>query len=242
MRPPRTRSLTVAAALASLLLLSGCGTPPWEIEQDPTDTDTATSSEESSSSASTSPSESDTATASPSEDATTTGPPEPGETPEPQPTLTQVVNDLQSGSTERTLTAGAATLTATYWSDLNMADWTPDASKPVSLSLTAQENEDAPAYLARLHVTSVARDESGALVSQPPDLVDDATVQPGYTIEDPYSYSTTVLVPPLPEEARSVELTFSYEILIATTPRAQAFSKQTATDRITVAIAPPAGS
>jgi hypothetical protein len=174
---------------------------------------------------------SESATEDPSASETATESESPSATPTEAPTLVQIVNDLASGSTVRTLTAGASTLTVNYWSDLSMADWKPDASKPVSLSLTAEANGDAPAFL------SVARDETGALVQQTPDVVDDASVQPGYTIEDPYSYSTTIVVPPLPETARSVELTFSYEILVATTPDAEAFSKQTAVDKITVAIA-----
>lgn len=220
----RTPLVTAVAAVTSLLLLSGCGTPPWEMDQE-----SESPSSESSTTESTTqdPSASETGSESPSASAT------PTET----PTLVQIVNDLASGSTVRTLTAGASTLTVNYWSDLSMADWKPDASKPVSLSLTAEANEDAPAFLSRLQVTSVARDETGALVQQTPDVVDDASVQPGYTIEDPYSYSTTIVVPPLPETARSVELTFSYEILVATTPDAEAFSKQTAVDKITVAIA-----
>jgi hypothetical protein len=220
----RTPLVTAVTAVTSLLLLTGCGTPPWEMEQE---------SESPSSESSTSESPSEDPSASETESAS----PSPSATPTEAPTLVQIVNDLASGSTVRTLTAGASTLTVNYWSDLSMADWTPDASKPVSLSLTAEANEDAPAFLARLQVTSVARDEMGALVQQTPDVVDDASVQPGYTIEDPYSYSTTIVVPPLPATARSVELTFSYEILVATTPDAEAFSKQTATDKITVAIA-----
>ncbi|PWD51563.1 hypothetical protein C8046_13840 [Serinibacter arcticus] len=146
------------------------------------------------------------------------------------------MNDLASGSTERTLTAGSATLTVTYWSELDMSQWTPDASKPVSLSLTATSAEGNPLFLSRLQVVSSARDGAGELVESLPDLVDDATVSPGYTIEDPYSYSTTVLVPALPAEARSVQLTFSYEVLVATDDDAETFSKQTATDTVTVAV------
>lgn len=221
----RTPFVTAVTAVTSLLLLTGCGTPPWEQAQD----------EESPSSES---STTESATPDPSASETESESPSPSATPTETPTLVQIVNDLASGSTVRTLTAGASTLTVNYWSDLSMTDWKPDASKPVSLSMTAEANEDAPAFLSRLQVTSVARDETGALVQQTPDVVDDASVQPGYTIEDPYSYSTTIVVPPLPDTARSVELTFSYEILVATTPDAEAFSKQTATDKITVAITP----
>ena len=159
-------------------------------------------------------------------------------TPSPAPTLVQIVNDLASGSAQRTLTAGAASLTATYWSDLDMGSWTPDASKPVSLSLIATLDGDAPIYLSRLHVVSIVRDETGTLVTELPQIADDARVTPGYAIGDPFSYSTTILVSPLDESARSVELTFSYEVLIATDAKGDAFAKQTAVDTLTVAITP----
>lgn len=223
------RSLGATAALTAVLLLGGCGTPPWQVEQEasgePGDT-SSPSSPSSSSGSATAPGAEESASATSDETASEA------------PTLEQIVNDLASGSTRRTLTAGAASLTATYWSDLDMAGWTPDASKPVSLSLTAAVDEDTPTYLARLHVVSIARDATGALVASLPEIVDDATVAPGYAIADPFSYSTTVLVPPLEETAASVELTVSYEILIATDADGETFAKQTATDTITIAVTP----
>lgn len=222
------RSLGATAALTAVLLLGGCGTPPWQVEQEAPGEPggTSTPSSPSSSGSATAPDTEESASATSDETASEA------------PTLEQIVNDLASGSTRRTLTAGAASLTATYWSDLDMAGWTPDASKPVSLSLTAAVDEDTPTYLARLHVVSIARDATGALVASLPEIVDDATVAPGYAIADPFSYSTTVLVPPLEETAASVELTFSYEILIATDADGETFAKQTATDTITIAVTP----
>lgn len=222
----RTNRLALAAALASALLLSGCGTPPWEIEQE--------------ASASASESASASANSEPSGSASTSNEASASATPTPSPTLAQIVNDLASGSTQRVLTAGASTLTATYWSDLSMASWTPDASKPVSLSMIATLDGEVPIYLSRLQVVSLVRDETGALLTQLPQIVDESRVTPGYAIGDPFSYSTTILVPPLDEKARSVELTLSYDILIATDAKGTSFARQTATDVITVAITPAA--
>lgn len=219
----RNQRLGLAAALTAALLLSACGTPPWEVGEDgSTGASESSDATGSSSAPSVTPSESAGASA----------------TPSPAPTLVQIVNDLASGSAQRTLTAGAASLTATYWSDLDMGSWTPDASKPVSLSLIATLDGDAPIYLSRLHVVSIVRDETGTLVTELPQIADDARVTPGYAIGDPFSYSTTILVSPLDESARSVELTFSYEVLIATDAKGDAFAKQTAVDTITVAITP----
>ena len=220
----RTQRLGLAAALTAALLLSACGTPPWEVEEEGSTGASESSDATGSSSAAPSATPSDGAGAS--------------ATPSPAPTLVQIVNDLASGSAQRTLTAGAASLTATYWSDLDMGSWTPDASKPVSLSLVATLDGDAPIYLSRLHVVSIVRDETGTLVTELPQIADDARVTPGYAIGDPFSYSTTILVSPLDESARSVELTFSYEVLIATDAKGDAFAKQTAVDTLTVAITP----
>ena len=222
----RTNRLALTGALATALLISGCGTPPWEIEQEASASGSSSASE----STSASPSPSGTASASYAASAP----------PSPAPTLAQIVNDLATGSTQRVLTAGAASLSATYWSDLDMGSWTPDASKPVSLSLIATLDGEAPVYLSRLQVVSLVRDESGALLTQLPQIVDESRVTPGYAIGDPFSYSTTILVPPLDTAARSVELTLSYDVLIATDAKGTAFARQTAIDVITVAITPAA--
>lgn len=57
-------------------------------------------------------------TASPDATATATTPPTP------------VPNDLSTGSTQRSLTAGAVAATVDYWSDLTMDKWTASALPP----------------------------------------------------------------------------------------------------------------
>lgn len=155
-------------------------------------------------------------------------------TPAPQP----VPNDLSSGSTKRSVSAGSVAATIDYWSTLNMDQWTPTALKPVSLSMatTVTPNDGQQVYLQRATMIAVpaSEDETFApLTSQ----VDQANVTPGYPVLSPYSYSQTFNVGEVPEGATFVTLQFSYEFLVQTTPTSSEYAKQTGTDTLTVAIA-----
>jgi hypothetical protein len=154
--------------------------------------------------------------------------------PVPQP----VSNDLSSGSTERTITAGSVSAAINYWSTLNMDQWTPSALKPVSLSMvtTVTPNDGQQVYLQRATMIAVPASETetfAPLQSQ----VDQATVPPGYPVLSPYSYSQTFNVGEVPADATYVTLQFSYEFLVQTTPTSSEYAKQTGTDTLTVAIA-----
>jgi len=150
---------------------------------------------------------------------------------------TPVPNDLSGGATQRTLTAGAVTATIDYWSTLAMDQWTADAVKPVSISLitTVQPDDGQKVYLQRASMTAVPSTPTGALEALPPQL-DASTVSPGYLVLDPYSYSQTFNVGPVPAEATFVTLQFSYDFLVQTTPTSSEYAKQTATDTLTVAL------
>jgi len=150
---------------------------------------------------------------------------------------TPVPNDLSGGSTQRELTAGPVTATVDYWSTLSMDKWTPEAVKPVSIALktTVQPADGQKVYLQRASMTAVPSSEAGPLDPLEPQ-VDAATVSPGYLVLDPYSYSQTFNVGPVPAEATSVTLQFSYDFLVQTTPTSSEYAKQTATDTITVAL------
>ena len=153
---------------------------------------------------------------------------------------TPVPNDLSSGSTQRTLTAGPVTATVDYWSTLNMDQWTPGAIKPVSLSLvsTVTPDDGQKVYLQRAQMLAVPSGSSGsmdALGAQ----IDSSTVSPGYLVLNPYSYTQTFNVGPVPEDATHVTLQFTYDFLVQTTPTSSEFAKQTATDTVTVSIAGP---
>lgn len=150
---------------------------------------------------------------------------------------TPVPNDLSGGSTQRSLTAGPVTATIDYWSTLSMDKWTPAAIKPVSIALktTVEPADGQKVYLQRASMTAVPSSADGPLDPLQPQ-VDAATVSPGYLVLDPYSYSQTFNVGPVPDEATSVTLQFSYDFLVQTTPTSSEYAKQTASDTITVAL------
>lgn len=160
-------------------------------------------------------------------------------TPTPSASPAQPIpNDLSSGSTARTLTAGALTVDINYWSTLTMDKWTSGAAKPVSLSLitTITPNDGQKVYLQKATMTATPgsfTDQFDPLPAQ----VDQATTNPGYLVLDPYSYSQTFNVGPVPDGATFVTLQFTYDFLVQTTPTSSEYAKQTASETVTVAIA-----
>lgn len=154
-------------------------------------------------------------------------------TPTPTATSEPVVNDLEAGSVEREVHAGAVTAEVTYWSELPMEQWTAGASKPLSLSLSATVSPDdgQQVYLQRVSMTVTP--DAG---ESPDEQQDTASEQPGYLVADPYSYSQAFMIGALPEDATSVEVRLRYEFLVQTTPTSDDYAKQTATDAMTIAI------
>ena len=150
-----------------------------------------------------------------------------------------VPNDLSSGSTARTLTAGAVGVSINYWSTLNMADWTSGALKPVSISLitSVTPNDGQKVYLQRASMVAVPGTLDTTFDPLSPQS-DQSTVAPGYLVLDPYSYSQTFNVGPVPAEATLVTLQFTYDFLVQTTPTSTEYAKQSASDTLTVAITP----
>jgi hypothetical protein len=159
-------------------------------------------------------------------------------TPTPKATITSVVNELATGSAQHQLVAGDAALTANYWSTLSMDQWTAGANKPVSFSLVAAlgTDEGQGVYLSRVSLVVATAGPKGSLEAPAP-LSDQASVTPGYDIKSPYSYSQTFILPAIDPAATSVTLSFTYELLIQTTPTSGTYAKQTATDQVTIAIA-----
>lgn len=148
-----------------------------------------------------------------------------------------VPNDLSSGSTQRTLTAGAVGATVDYWSDLSMDKWTPSALKPIKLSLetTVTPSDGQKVYLQKATMIAVPGNATGALAALDPQ-VDQATTSPGYLVLSPYSYSQQFTVGPVPDDATFVTLEFTYDFLVQSTPTSTEYAKQTATDTVVVAI------
>lgn len=166
---------------------------------------------------------------------------------EPTPTATRstpteapapVPNDLSSGSTKRELVAGAVAAAVDYWSTLSMDRWTAEALKPVNLSMTTTvtPNDGQKVYLQRAVMVAVPQGPDGAMAPLEAQI-DQSSVAPGYLVLNPYSYSQTFNVGQIPADATHVQLQFSYDFLVQTTPTSNEFAKQTASDTVTVAIA-----
>ncbi|WZH37506.1 MAG: hypothetical protein PIR02_02315 [Microbacterium enclense] len=153
--------------------------------------------------------------------------------PAPQP----VPNDLSSGSTQKTVTAGAVSATVNYWSTLSMDKWTPTALKPVSLSMvtTVTPDDGQKVYLQRATMTAVPGNDAQSFA--PLAAQTDQSNAPGYLVLAPYSYSQTFNVGEVPADATFVTLQFTYEFLVQATPTSEEYAKQTASDTLTVAIA-----
>lgn len=152
---------------------------------------------------------------------------------------TPVPNDLSGGSTQRTLTAGAVSATVNYWSTLRMDRWTASAVKPLSVSMvtTVTPNDGQKVFLQRATMTAVPGNATENFAPLDPQ-VDQSTVAPGYLVLDPYSYSNSFNVAAVPGGATFVTVQFVFDFLVQTTPTSSEYAKQTATDTLTIAIAP----
>jgi hypothetical protein len=209
-RPTMRAAALAGLATAVAVALSGCGTAPWDQSRFSTDS------------------------ASPS--ATPTKSP----TSAPTATITPVVNELATGSAKHALQAGDISLTIDYYSTLSMDEWTAEANKPITFSLSgALGTDDGQSfYLSRVSVTPEVNGPAGPLPAPAP-ITDQASVAPGYYIKAPYSYSQTFILPAFDPAATSVTLSFTYEILLQTAPGSGDYAKQTAADTLTIAIAQP---
>ncbi|HEY0259208.1 MAG TPA: hypothetical protein VGC18_05095 [Lacisediminihabitans sp.] len=166
--------------------------------------------------------------------------PSPTPTPSKTSVITTIHNDLAAGSTKRLLGAGAIALTVNYWSDLAMDQWTASANKPISFSMvgTIDGDQGQAVYLSEVSAVLAVNGPDGPLTAPAP-LDDRATITPGYLVKSPYSYSQTFVLPALDNRATSVTLSFTYQLLLQTTPTSSEYAKQTASDSLTVAIAQP---
>jgi hypothetical protein len=156
-----------------------------------------------------------------------------------KPTIAAIQNDLATGSAQHTIAAGDASLTVDYSSSLNMGEWTAGANKPISFSVSAALGTDdgQGVYLSKVSVIPGVSGPDGALDAPAP-LVDESDLANGYFMKAPYSYGQTFVLPAIDPAATSITLSFTYELLIQTTPTSSTYAKQTASDQLTVAIAP----
>ena len=229
-RSPAVVAITAANLVAVITVMTGCSTPPWQTEPaaEPTSAGASAATPSSTASGAATPtggSASGSASSSASSSAATTGP-------------TGPTNDLATGAARSTVTAGAITLTVNYWSTLDMGEWTPLAAKPLTMSLTAKlaSGSTQDVYLTQVTVTPTVT-AAGEAVAAPEPLVDTASVEPGYQIDKPNSYQQVFVLPAVDATATSLALTITYEMLLPTTPTSKTYSRQTASDSLTISLA-----
>ncbi|PRY70449.1 hypothetical protein B0I08_101585 [Glaciihabitans tibetensis] len=165
-------------------------------------------------------------------------------TPTPTPVATSpapievIVNDLATGSVQRSLSAGAIALSVDYYSTLTMDKWTAAANKPLTFNLKGSllTDDGQQIYISRVSLVVGVNGPLGPLAA-PPTISDLATVSPGYPMKDPYTYNQTFILPAVDETATSLTLSFTYELLLQTTPTSTEYAKQTAADTLTIALA-----
>lgn len=205
-RPLGGRSFLLGAVLTAVLLITGCGAPPWQ----------------------------QGAPASPATDHAST--PTRSSTPaSPSPTLVQ--NDLAKGSLKHRLTAGGIALEATYYSTLSLQKWTPQASKPLTVSVSARfpDGSKQDIFLSDVEVRIDVLGLDGPLPGPEP-LTDQASVSPGYLIRSPNAYGQVFTIPALPVQARAVRLNITYRLLAPTAPKAKTYFKQSTNDTLTLTL------
>ncbi|MDQ1555989.1 MAG: hypothetical protein QOI02_991 [Actinomycetota bacterium] len=152
---------------------------------------------------------------------------------------TTVENELANGTTQRDLKAGDINLTVNYFSTLRMDKWTYGANKPLSVSLvgTLGHGGKNKIYLSQVTMATQVLAADGTTLPAVPTVVEDASVSPGYLVKKPYTYSNTFTLPAVDPGAQQIIFTFSYDLLLQSTPKSHTYAKQTATDTLKVAIA-----
>lgn len=213
-RPVVARAAAVSAlAVGAVLVLAGCGTPPWEVAA--------------SASASGSPSASGSSSVS--------GSGTPSRT--PSATSATVGGDLASGAASRTLQAGDLTVDVRYWSTLPMDEWTPGADKPLSMSVTTRSGGDAEVRLVRAAVAVSYRTGSGADVASDGSPAEQADGQ-GFAVAAPQSWSGTFVLGAAPAEAARLRAIVTLVFTETTAGSGGATAQQTATDTLSIDLAP----
>lgn len=165
-----------------------------------------------------------------------TASPSPTATATASTTPTPVANDLAAGSLKRSLKAGAASVELTYWSTLDLRQWTPDVPKPLNVVASAALQGGAKGqqtFLSAVRVATTAITADGTPKAL--DAVDDtASVAPGYLISKPNSYQQVLTLPAAPAGSTAVRITLTYELLIQSAPKAETYLRQATSDTIQV--------
>jgi hypothetical protein len=169
---------------------------------------------------------------------TTTSAPTPTKaTSKPPVNRATIRNDLKTGALKRTFNVAGLTVSVDYGTSLKVDRWTPEAAKPLNVSVTAFTNgkRAQKIYLTRVRANIGVSDGSGPLDAPSP-LVDEANIGPGFIVTFPYTYGQVFLLPAVDAGAQSLTLDFTYEFLLQVAPNSRDYAKQTARDSFTVAL------
>lgn len=206
-----------ATALVPILVLTGCGTAPWKVDDQ------------------------SRAASTPGRDAATrsTSPtPSPKPVKAPKLTVTPkqpvVVSDLASGAAEREVSAGPSALSIRYWSTSALTDWTAGASKPVTASITARGPGSTTLSSVQVLVDERMPDGWRQVERR---AVTTSTVGRLAAISSPASSTVTSVVGQVSDDALAVKFTFVYQVVI--TGLDGRSSSYSAPDTLVVALARP---
>ena len=145
-------------------------------------------------------------------------------------------NDLSKGSLKRTLTAGAAELKVTYWSTLDLQQWSPGVPKPLNVVASATLDGGAKGqnvYLSAVKVATTAYGADGTPQVLDP-VEDTADVKPGYLITSPSSFQQVFSLPAAADGSTAVQITVTYELLIQSAPDSKTYLRQATSDSFQV--------
>ena len=159
-------------------------------------------------------------------------------TPTPTPSAAPVRNDLSKGSLKRELGAGGINLAVVYYSTLDLGQWTPQATKPFTISASGKfaDGSKQDIFLTAVTVRIDVAGADGPLTAPEP-LNDDANVSPGYLVKSPNAYGQVFSLPSVEPDATSVTLNITYQLLAPTAPKSKTYFKQSANDTIVIALA-----
>lgn len=158
-------------------------------------------------------------------------------TPSASPSTTEpVVNDLAEGSLKRNLKAGAASLEVHYWSTLDLGQWTPEVTKPLTVAVVGTLQGGAKGQQIFLTSVRAAGTATGAdgTAHELDAVEDNATVSPGYLIRKPNSYQQVLTLPGAPAGSTAMRITLTYQLLIQSEPKADTYLRQAVSDTVQV--------
>lgn len=153
----------------------------------------------------------------------------------PSPTAPVVGGDLAGGAASRTLQAGDLRVDVRYWSTVPMDEWTPGSDKPLSMSVTTTGSPSGTTVrLVRAAVDVSYRSRQGGDVAAGGSPAEQASGE-GFAVAAPQSWSGTFVIGAAPADAARMRATVT---LVLTEAAGGATAQQTATDSLTIDLAP----